>query len=263
MSVARYRERHVTSGSKSDPGDAKVLADLVCTDRHNHREAAGDSVGAEAIKVLATAHQSAIWSRQREANALRSAPRDFYPGVLDAFGTDLDDSDALAILEIAPTPALGRGISRSKIASALRKAGRVRNLKKRAAEIQSALGAEQLSQAPQLEAAYGCAVSALVAMIRAYVAQIASLEAALIEDFRRTQTPRSSSPCQAWGWYWAPGCWASSGTTRTATPISSLAEITPVHRRLREPLARATSCWLALRATRAWPMPLTSGLSVP
>ena len=24
MSVARYRERHVTSGSKSDPGDAKV-----------------------------------------------------------------------------------------------------------------------------------------------------------------------------------------------------------------------------------------------
>ena len=29
MSAARYRERHVTSGSKSDPGDAKVLADLV------------------------------------------------------------------------------------------------------------------------------------------------------------------------------------------------------------------------------------------
>jgi hypothetical protein len=27
LSVSRYRERHVTSGSKSDPGDAKVLAD--------------------------------------------------------------------------------------------------------------------------------------------------------------------------------------------------------------------------------------------
>ncbi len=45
LSVARYRERHVTSGSKSDPGDAKVLADVVRTDRHNHREAAGDSEG--------------------------------------------------------------------------------------------------------------------------------------------------------------------------------------------------------------------------
>ena len=73
LSVARYRERHVTSGSKSDPGDAKVLADVVRTDRHNHREAAGDSEDADAIKVLARAHQSAIWYRLREMNALRNA----------------------------------------------------------------------------------------------------------------------------------------------------------------------------------------------
>ncbi len=105
MSAARYRERHVTSGSKSDPGDAKVLAELIRTDRHNHRPLAGDSVEAEAIKVLARAHQSAIWSRQRETNALRNALKDFYPGALDAFGTDLDSRDALAILQIAPTPA--------------------------------------------------------------------------------------------------------------------------------------------------------------
>lgn len=35
--VARYRDRHSVSGAKSDAGDAKVLADLVRTDRHNHR----------------------------------------------------------------------------------------------------------------------------------------------------------------------------------------------------------------------------------
>ena len=29
MSVARYRERHTTSGAKSDPGDAHVLAEIV------------------------------------------------------------------------------------------------------------------------------------------------------------------------------------------------------------------------------------------
>jgi hypothetical protein len=29
MSTSRYRDRHATSGAKSDPGDAKVLADLV------------------------------------------------------------------------------------------------------------------------------------------------------------------------------------------------------------------------------------------
>ena len=41
--VARYRERHHVGGSKSDAGDAKVLADLVRTDAHNHRVVAGDS----------------------------------------------------------------------------------------------------------------------------------------------------------------------------------------------------------------------------
>jgi transposase len=33
MSASRYRDRHSASGAKSDPGDAKVLADLVRTDR--------------------------------------------------------------------------------------------------------------------------------------------------------------------------------------------------------------------------------------
>jgi hypothetical protein len=73
MASARYRDRHATSGAKSDPGDAKVLADLVRTDRHNHRPIAGDSDLAEGVKLLARAHQNAIWSRQRQLNALRSA----------------------------------------------------------------------------------------------------------------------------------------------------------------------------------------------
>jgi hypothetical protein len=37
ISTSRYRDRHSTPGAKSDPGDAKVLADMVRTDRHNHR----------------------------------------------------------------------------------------------------------------------------------------------------------------------------------------------------------------------------------
>ena len=142
LAVARYRERHAVSGAKSDPGDAKVLADLVRTDRHNHRPIAGDSELAEAVKVLARAHQSAIWSRQRQLNALRSALREYYPAALEAFGTDLGSGDALAVLAIAPTPDLGRRLSRSKIASALRHGGRQRNVEARATAIQAALRAE-------------------------------------------------------------------------------------------------------------------------
>jgi Transposase len=48
------------SAAKSDPGDAKVLADLVRTDRHNHRQVAGGSDLADAARILARAHQSMI-----------------------------------------------------------------------------------------------------------------------------------------------------------------------------------------------------------
>ena len=96
LSVDRYRDRHATSGAKSDPGDAKVLADIVRTDRHNHRPVAGDSEIVEAIKLLARTHQSFVWQRQRHVNRLRSALREFYPQALDAFGTELASSDAVA-----------------------------------------------------------------------------------------------------------------------------------------------------------------------
>src|SRR6266542_1540225 len=58
LSVDRYRDRHRTSGAKSDPGDAKVLADLVRTDRHLHRKVAGDTELAEGVKVLAQDRKS-------------------------------------------------------------------------------------------------------------------------------------------------------------------------------------------------------------
>lgn len=58
--VARYRERHSLSGAKSDPGDATVLADLVRTDRHKHRQVAGDSELAKAVKMLARTHQRLV-----------------------------------------------------------------------------------------------------------------------------------------------------------------------------------------------------------
>jgi transposase len=43
LQVARYRQRHLTSGAKSDAGDAHTLADMVRTDRHQLRPIAADS----------------------------------------------------------------------------------------------------------------------------------------------------------------------------------------------------------------------------
>lgn len=184
MSTSRYRERHSTSGAKSDPGDAKVLADLARTDAHNHRQIAGDSELAEAVKVLARAHQSMIWTRQRQTNQLRSTLREFYPAALDAFD-ELAGGDALATLAIAPTPTAGRLVSLSKIQAALRRGGRQRRIEQRALEIQAVLRVEQLA-APDLVAdAMGATVAALVAVISEMNTQIAGLETKLADRFEQ------------------------------------------------------------------------------
>jgi transposase len=182
LSTSRYRERHSTSGAKSDPGDAKVLAELARLDGHNHRPVAGDSDLADAVKVLARAHHSMIWSRQRQTNQLRSTLREFYPAALEAFD-DLASSDALAVLGIAATPTLGRRLSRSKIAAALRRGGRQRRVDQRSIEIQGALRSDQLEAPPVVAGAMGASVAALVAVISELVAQTTNLEQELANHF--------------------------------------------------------------------------------
>jgi transposase len=184
LSTSRYRERLSTSGAKSDPGDARVLAELARVDGHNHRRIAGDTDLAEAVKVLARAHQTMIWTRQRHTNQIRSTLREFYPVALDAFD-DLASADALAVLAVAPTPTLGRGLSRAKIASALRRGGRQRRVEERAAQIQACLRAEHLQAPPLVAQAMGASVAALVAVTVALVAQIHRLEAELADRFEQ------------------------------------------------------------------------------
>jgi len=182
LSTSRYRDRHSTSGAKSDPGDAKVLADMVRTDRHNLRPVAGDSETVEALKVLARVHQSMIWSKGRQTNALRSTLREFYPAALVAF-EDLASGDAIEVLKLAPTPTLGRGLSLSKIASALRRGGRQRRIDERAAEIQVALRSPQLHGSTVVATAMGASVRSSVAVISAMVKEIASLAEELEAGF--------------------------------------------------------------------------------
>ena len=184
MSTSRYRDRHSTSGAKSDAGDAQVLSDMVRTDRHNHRLIAGDSQEVEAIKILARAHQSMVWSRGRQTNLLRSTLREFYPAALVAF-EDLASPDALEVLGIAPTPTLGAGLSRSKIAAALRRGGRQRRVDERTVEIQAALRSPQLQAPAAVASAMGASVSASVAVIAEMAAQAARLAEELSSGFEQ------------------------------------------------------------------------------
>ena len=170
--------------AEADRGDARVLADLVRTDRHHHRTVAPDSELLESIKVLARAHQNLIWTRGRQTNALRNALREYYPGALVAFD-DLAHPDALAVLAVAPEPERGRKLSQARIVSLLRKGGRRRNLERRAGEIRAALREPQLTAPPLVAEAQAANTVALTAVITTLVEQIARLEAELVDAFGR------------------------------------------------------------------------------
>ena len=184
LAASRYRDRHNVGGAKSDAGDARMLADLVRTDRHLHRQIAGDTPEAEAIRIMARGHQHLIWTRNRQTNALRSALREYYPAALEAFG-DLADRDTLAVLAKAPTPAAGAGLTLGQIQAALKRGGRQRNIDRRATEIQIALRAGQLAAPAAVADAVAATTRAAVAIIAELNRQIAQLEATLTTSFEQ------------------------------------------------------------------------------
>ncbi|ABG99193.1 possible transposase (plasmid) [Rhodococcus jostii RHA1] len=91
-----------------------------------------DSDLARSIAVLARAAQDAIWRRTKATQELRALLREYYPGFLAAFAgsghTNLATPDARAILAITPTPAQGARLTKARIVTALRRAGRRRRL---------------------------------------------------------------------------------------------------------------------------------------
>jgi transposase len=180
---SRYRDRHGVSGAKSDAGDAHMLADLVRTDSHQLREAAGDSPEAEGIKVLARTHKTMIWERTREVQRLRHQLREYFPAALEAFD-DLDAPDTLELLGKAPDPDQARKLTRAQVSAALKRARR-RNIPDKASAILAALRSEQLAQPAALAAAYAATVRSLLAVIAVLNEQVKALEAQVREHFGR------------------------------------------------------------------------------
>lgn len=183
-SVARYRDRHHVGGGKSDAGDAKLLADLVRTDRHNHREVAGDSDEAAAVRILARAHQQLIWDRTRQTNRLRNALREYFPAALQAF-PNLAHGDALGVLAAAASPREAARLTTPQLRAALRRGGRKRNVETRAAAIRAAFRSEQLEAPAAVSRAFAATTRAALAQLGAINRQIAELEAELAASFEQ------------------------------------------------------------------------------
>jgi transposase len=184
LSVSRYRDRHNVAGAKSDPGDAKLLADLVRTDCHNHRPIAGDSNEVDGLKILARAHQNLIWDRTRHTNRLRNDLREYFGAASETFD-DLAHRDALAVLAKAPNPEQAARLTMPQIRSALKAGGRRRNIERRAGEIRAGLRTPQLAATPAVTTAFATTTRALVEVITGLNATIAELETELATHFEQ------------------------------------------------------------------------------
>jgi transposase len=179
--VARYRERRHQAGGKSDPGDAAVLANILRTDRHEHRAMPQITEAALAVRALARQHQEAIWARQLTVNRLRSVFLEFYPNALAAFPI-LTHKAALEILAATPTPGSALKLNRKRVVMLLQRSGRG-DRPGLADTILAKLRQPALRQPPAVEEALGRAVSGLVSVIKSMEASIADLERAMTTAF--------------------------------------------------------------------------------
>jgi len=184
LQAARYRERLAVSGAKSDAADAHMLADMVRTDSHQLRPAAGDSPDAEAVKVVTRMHKTMIWDRDRAVQRLRHALREYFPAALAAFD-DLDAADTLELLGKAPDPAAAARLSLTQISAALKHARRRGDITAKAAAIQAVLRAQHLGQPVVVAAAYAATTRSLIALLITLNEQVSALQGQVEAHFGR------------------------------------------------------------------------------
>lgn len=188
LAVARYRDRHSVARKKSDAVDAAALANILRTDMSAHRPLPADSELVQAVAVLARAQQDAVWDRGQALNKLRSQLREFYPAILEAFAAHkhgLYAREARAILAAAPTPTAATKLTRRRLQSLLKQAGRVRGIQTEADRLHAVFQQEYLHQPPLVEEALGQQTSALLRRLNTACLNADQLEEATAQAFEK------------------------------------------------------------------------------
>ncbi|MFI6693498.1 IS110 family transposase [Streptomyces sp. NPDC050433] len=186
MAASRYRDRHGVGRKKSDPGDALVLANIIRTDVPMHRPLPDDSDVAQAVAVVARAHQDAVWKRQQITNQIRSLLREYYPAALDAWREKagiLSRPDARRILAAAPTPTLAAELPTWKLRLMMTKAGRKCGITADAERLHTLFRQPTAHQLPAVEEAMGIQAKALLTQLDAACKAVDELAKAVEETF--------------------------------------------------------------------------------
>jgi transposase len=112
-SAARYRERKVPSGNKTDRQDCWSLADALRTDGHAWRPLVPQDEAVATLRALCRDEIALIEQRTALVNQLQAALKDYYPVALEVFD-DWTDAYAWAFVRTFPTPQALRMAGRRK-----------------------------------------------------------------------------------------------------------------------------------------------------
>jgi transposase len=171
------RARYSAAGSKSDPGDAFILADLLRTDGHRFRPLQPLADDTRALRALVRGRDDLVAARVALANQLRALLDRFWPGAAAIFA-DVDSPIALTFLSRYPTPHSAERLGEKRLARFLVQhayCGR-----RPAPELLARLRSAPIARTGELEAeASGEVVRALVAVLLPLVTQIQQLSTAI------------------------------------------------------------------------------------
>jgi len=120
--IKAWREAEVGSGARSDPGDARVIADYLRLREHELRPLRPFSERTRALRAVVRARTDLVDARVAAANQLRATLAAAWPGAGVLFA-DVASAIALAFLERYPTPTAATRLGEARMAMFLRKHG--------------------------------------------------------------------------------------------------------------------------------------------
>ena len=120
--ICNYRKSRTSSGAKSDQADAQLIADYV---REHHRNLRSISIADEAIKELSLLLEDRdrlVQQKVRFSNQLTSTLKEYFPQVLEAFGS-IDNKSTIQFLKVTDTFDQVKGTPRKKLEKLLDESG--------------------------------------------------------------------------------------------------------------------------------------------
>lgn len=171
--VKAFRDRYALSGSKSDRGDAFVLADCLRSDGHRWRSLQPDRPATVTLRAHVRSRRDLVDTRVAVANQLRAHLLINFPGVVGLF-SDIDGQTSRRFLRRFPTQDKAAWLTQKRLENWLRSAGY--NARRSPADLYAHLAAApQGTSGPEGEARASVTL-ALLDVIEAIVEQIKVLE---------------------------------------------------------------------------------------